>query len=211
MKNHILILVISVFISFAAIAQDNNFRLGIKGGLNLSNLNSEDTDDENMRAGFHAGIFSKIPLTENISFQPELTYSIKGAKLEYNNTVFSGKADFRLDYVDITALAVFNITPNLNIHAGPYVGLLSLAKIKNDTDNSSAFDFEEELDTDDFNKTDFGLAAGIGVDLDRVSAGIRYDLGLMTVGKEREFFGTDYTFPDAKNRVIQVYLGISLF
>ena len=36
-------------------------KFGIKGGLNLTNLHSNDFSDNHLKAGFNAGIFSKIP------------------------------------------------------------------------------------------------------------------------------------------------------
>src|SRR5258708_33515774 len=60
-------------------------KFGIKGGLNLTNLSSDDVTDNHLKAGFNVGIFSKIPVTPGFSIQPELVYSLKGAKTIYNN------------------------------------------------------------------------------------------------------------------------------
>jgi hypothetical protein len=38
-------------------------KFGIKGGLNLTNLHSDDFSDSHLKAGYNVGIFSKIPVT----------------------------------------------------------------------------------------------------------------------------------------------------
>ena len=60
-------------------------RFGIKGGLNLSNLYTEDVDDQNVLLGFNLGVFVELPITSRISLQPEFLYTTKGAELKYNN------------------------------------------------------------------------------------------------------------------------------
>src|ERR1700733_15049765 len=75
-------------------------KFGIKGGLNLSNMYVRDVSDENMKVGWNAGIYAKIPLTTGFSIQPELYYTDKGAKETYNNFIQgSGEYRFNLNYV----------------------------------------------------------------------------------------------------------------
>jgi hypothetical protein len=49
-----------------------------------------------------------------------------------------------------------------------------------------------------------------GIDIGAVSIGARYNVGLTTVGKERSFLGTPYTFPNAKNSVLNFYIALGL-
>ncbi|WP_350340135.1 porin family protein [Paraflavitalea speifideaquila] len=108
-------------------------KIGIKGGINLSNLYVDDVEDENMKVGVNVGVFAKFPLTRGFSIQPELLYSSKGAKLTYNNILGQGEYRFNLNYVELPILAVFNLGKNFNIHAGPYAALLTSANIKRKT------------------------------------------------------------------------------
>src|SRR5688572_16830898 len=83
-------------------------KFGIKGGLNLTNMHVEDdVSDENMKASFHAGFFAKLPVTRGFSIQPELLYSSKGAKQNYNN-ILQGEGEYRfnLNYIELPVLAV---------------------------------------------------------------------------------------------------------
>ncbi|MFW0737062.1 porin family protein [Flavobacterium sp. T12S277] len=189
-------------------AQNNNVNTeyGIKGGFNMSNLYSNDANDDNVLYGFNAGLYATLPISDFIAIQPEILFTTKGAKLEYNNAFASGDSKFKLNYIEVPLLVRVNITKNFNIHAGGYASYLVSSKVT----GSGDINFEQRIDTDDLNKFDAGLAAGVGVDFDPISIGLRYNYGLTTVGKERTVAGTTYTFPDAKNSNLSLYLSYKL-
>lgn len=183
---------------------------GIKAGVNMSNLYSDDVDDKNVLWGFNAGVFAAFPIADNVFIQPEILYTTKGAELEYNSDIISGTSKFKLGYVEVPLLVRFNLTENFNIHVGGYASYLVNAKVTNDTDGGDGLDFDEDLDADDFQRFDAGLSAGVGLDFNPISIGLRYNYGLTTIGKEREAFGNTYTFPDAKNSNLSLYLAYKL-
>ncbi|PIF33542.1 outer membrane protein with beta-barrel domain [Flavobacterium sp. 9] len=189
-------------------AQDNNVNteFGVKGGFNMSNLYQSEADDNNVLYGFNAGVYATLPISDFIAIQPEILFTTKGAKLDYNNALASGNAKFKLNYIEVPLLVRVNITKNFNVHAGGYASYLVSSKVTGDGD----FNFDQEVDTDDLNKFDAGLAAGVGVDFNPISIGLRYNYGLTTVGKERTVAGTTYTFPDAKNSNLTLYLSYKL-
>ncbi len=187
----------------------SNAQVGVKGGVNFSNLYSDDVDDNNVLTSFNAGFYASIPLTSSLAFQPEFLYSRKGAELEYDNAFASGATKFKLNYIEVPLLLKINLTDNINVHAGPYFAYLIDAKVT-DENSDGDINFEEEFDNDDFNKFDVGLSAGLGFDFNSIGIGARYNYGLSTVGKERDFAGTTYTFPDAKNSNISVYVALKL-
>ena len=203
---------VSIFllISFSIQAQDSiPTRIGIKGGVNFSTLYAENVDDTKMLTGINLGLFAKLPLSDHFALQPELYYTMKGAEVKYNNFFVDGTARFNLNYIEVPLLLVINITDFVNIHVGPYASYLISGRAKNES-NVNLFDFEENLDTDDYNKFDLGIAAGVGLDFNAISLGLRYNHGTTTIGKEETFLGTTYTFPDAKNGVLSLYLSLSL-
>ncbi|TDE53420.1 porin family protein [Flavobacterium sp. GT3P67] len=206
MKNSKKLIFASLVITFMTLtnanAQENVSKFGIKGGVNFSNLYTEDVDDNNMLTGFNVGFFAKLPIANNIALQPEISYTGKGAELVYNNAFVSGTAQFKLDYIEVPLLLVVNVTENFNIHAGPYAAFLVSAKTTNKSDDGS-YNFEDNIDTDDFNKFDAGLAGGVGIDLEPISFGIRYNYGLTKIGKEDS--STSFSSPDAKNSVLSFY------
>ena len=196
------------FMSITGIqAQEKTASYGFKGGLNFSNLYSDKVDDNNVLTGFNAGLYAKFPITNSIAIQPEISYTTKGAELVYNNAFVQGTAKFNVNYIEVPVLLVMNISDNFNVHVGPYAAYMVSGKTTND---SNIFSSQTELDTNDFNKFDAGIAGGLGIDLDVLNFGVRYNYGLTNVGKERNYGGTNYTFPDAKNSVLSVYVGLRL-
>ena len=214
MKNKISLLATAIILTFTAtsmVAQttsSNNSReneFGVKGGFNISNMYTDNADDENVLYGFNVGVFATFPLSEVIAIQPELYYTTKGSELKYNNDFINGSSKLRLDYIQLPVMVKFNVMEHLNIHFGPYGAYLVGAKVKSEN-NQNVFEVDEDLDTDDFEKFEFGLAAGVEFDFEPLSVGLRYDYGLTTVGKEQNFMGSNFTFPDAKNSLLNVYL-----
>ncbi|MDI6049703.1 porin family protein [Flavobacterium sp. XS2P24] len=206
MKNSKKLIFASLVITFMTLtnanAQDGASKFGVKGGVNFSNLYTEDVDDNNVLTGFNVGFFAKLPISNNIALQPEISYTGKGAELVYNNALVSGTAQFKLDYIEVPLLLVVNVTKNFNIHVGPYAAYMVSAKTTNKSDSGS-YNFEDNIDTDDFNKFDAGLAGGVGIDLEPVSFGVRYNYGLTKIGKEDS--STSFSSPDAKNSVLSFY------
>ncbi|WP_149208044.1 porin family protein [Flavobacterium johnsoniae] len=190
-------------------AQDNNVNteFGVKGGFNMSNLygSGDDVDDNNILYGFNAGVYATLPISDFVAIQPEILFTTKGAKLEYSGLV-DGDAKFKLNYIEVPLLVRVNITKNFNVHAGGYASYLVSSKVT----GSGDIEFNEDVNRDDLNKFDAGIAAGVGVDFDPISIGVRYNYGLTTVGKERTVLGNTYTFPDAKNSNLTLYLSYKL-
>lgn len=196
-------------VTFAQTTDSSKLKFGFKGGVNFSNLYTDDVEDNNVLTGFNVGLFARLPITQTFAIQPELLYTTKGAELEYNNAFVNGTSTFKLNYLELPVLLVINVSENFSVHGGPYLAYLIDGKATNDS-QGTLFDIENTLDNDDYNKFDSGVAFGIGYDTDTVGFGVRYSYGLQKVGKERNYNGTDYTFPDGKNSVINLYLSYTI-
>jgi len=180
-------------------------KFGIKGGLNLTNLYVSDVSTEHMKAGFNAGVFAKLPVTKGFSIQPELLYSVKGAKEDYNNFVQgSGEYRFNLGYMELPVLAVVNLAPNFNLHLGGYAAYLVNANIKN-VDDQGTVQGASDLNTDDFKRWDFGLVGGLGFDIENFTLGARYNYGLSHIGKDDNLTGA--LTKNSKNAGVSIYVG----
>jgi hypothetical protein len=191
-------------------AQDTNVttEFGVKGGFNMSNLYNGDADDNNILYGFNAGVYATLPISDFVAIQPEILYTTKGAELKYDNAFASGEAKFKLNYIEVPLLVRVNITKNFNVQAGGYASYLVSSKVKGTGD----VEFEEDVDTDDLNKFDAGIAAGVGVDFNPISVGLRYNYGLTKVGKDRtDALGNSFnTLGDAKNSNLTLYVSYKL-
>ncbi|MEO0334492.1 MAG: porin family protein, partial [Bacteroidota bacterium] len=205
-------------------AQFDDSRFGIKGGVNLSNFYQESLGDQNLRAGFHAGIFTELALGESFSLQPELLFTTKGNRISYGEgdnlfddlitegeDAFVGDMETNLTYIELPILAKFTISEVINLHVGPYVAYLLDGS--SDVDGSLG-DRLDNLDRDGFNNWDYGLAAGIGVDLNLVTIGFRYDLGLAGINDNAppaiDNFSWDELMNDQKNQALMFYVGVGL-
>ena len=113
-------------------------KFGIKGGLNLTNLHSDNFSDNHLKAGFNVGIFSKFRLLPDFPFNRNCCISVKGNKSDYNN-FFEGSGEYRfnLGYVELPLLAVVNLTKNFSIHGGGYGAYLTNANIKDVNNNGN--------------------------------------------------------------------------
>jgi hypothetical protein len=182
-------------------------KFGIKGGLNLTNLYIDDVKDENMKAGFNAGLFAKLPVTRGFSIQPELLYSNKGAKVTYDNLFGEGTYRFNLHYIELPLLGVINVAKNFNIHAGPYISYLAGANVTEVDKNEGTVEEVAELDADNFHRIDYGVAGGFGIDVQNFTIGARYNYGLHEIGKSGSVSGQ--ATKNSKNSAINVYLGFA--
>lgn len=201
---------LSVFTVNNAQAQSSP-RVGIKGGLNLSNLYVNDVHDENARIGWHGGLYAQLFSNEAFAIQPEVNFSTKGTGITYgsvNNTSVNINHDTRinLSYLDIPVLAVFKLGRAAEIHVGPYWSYLLKAEIRNKGNNpDNEFD---TIDRDNFDNWDYGLVGGIGFNLGKAAQlGARYNYGLNEIadsayGKAR--------LGNSKNQVAQLYLSFNL-
>lgn len=213
LRNSLFALTIGILCSTSLQAQqvdekESNSAIGIKGGLNISNLSIDDSDDKNLLYGFHAGLFNKIALSESFAIQPELLYAQKGLELDYDAAGVDGESKFKLHYIDLPVLMVFNLSRDLSINAGPYISYLAAASATTEADLFDSFDLdsEDEIDRDQFNSIDYGLSAGITFDLNPLLIGFDYNWGLRKVAKDDQ--AAEFLLGDAKNRVIRVSAGL---
>ena len=136
-----------------------NSGFGIKGGLNLANVYGDEADalDPEAFTSFHAGIYAQFALAQKFSLQIEGLYSRKGYEADIEN---------RFDYLELPFLAVYNITDNLSLHLGPQLSVMVSAKQDGD-----------EVNMENLNTFDYGLAGGAEARFRMFRLGARYNLG----------------------------------
>ena len=196
-----LLLISSVSMSFG---QSSAPKIGVKGGINFTNLYVDDVEDENMKVGFNLGLFAKLPVARGLSIQPEVLYSSKGSKITYGGVLGSGEYRFNLNYVEVPVLAVINLGEHFNIHAGGYAAYLAQSNIKEEVDDAPN-DPIANLNEDNFNRLDYGLVGGLGIDIQNITIGARYNYGLKEVGKSDNF--ASMALRNSKNSAISLYIG----
>jgi Outer membrane protein beta-barrel domain len=175
MKKVVLVLAI-IAVGFGAQAQ---VKFGVKAGLNGYNFSGDDTDGENFKTkiGFNAGGFANIPVGEKFSVQPELIYSVEGAKISEGED----RVNYNMNYINIPVLVQFNSASGFYAEAGPQIGFLTSAKADTKIGGVST-----DTDVKEFFKgTNFSAAIGLGYKLSSgLGFGARYNFGLGNIGEE---------------------------
>lgn len=182
---------------------------GLKAGLNLSNMFIENVNDNNLKAGFNAGVFLRTDLTESVFLQPELNFTTKGSSVDYDYILGQGVTNYNFNYVEIPVLIGARLGTIFRIEAGPYAGFLISGNVVNDADDD-VLDFDEKINRDDFNSTDFGLAVGFGLGNDQIEFNARYNYGISDIGTTDSFNGLSYSLRNAHHSVWQFGVAIGL-
>jgi hypothetical protein len=164
MKKYLLSAALLLVLSISAKAQ---FSLGIKGGVNYSNINTDNLSNSSV-AGYQVGAFARFG--GNIYLQPEVYVSSTGGKFHSDDNSYTGSVRFTNLNVPLLLGARFG-PQNLNfrIMAGPdYISNLSTSENFSQNFNSAYNDFGH------YKNSTLGYQAGFGVDLGAITADLRY-------------------------------------
>ncbi|GAB3315058.1 porin family protein [Hymenobacter humi] len=187
-----IVLSLAVLVGAATAAQAQNVTFGIKAGVNLSNVSGDNTDNFKSLVGANAGVAANFGFSDLLSFQPELLYSMKGAKLEEGGD----KVESRLNYLDVPLLLKLNADGPF-FEAGPQVGFLVSQKTTYDIGGVT----NSSTSTDGTRKVDLGYVLGVGYQLaSGPSLGLRYNGGISDLSDPS-------TTEKNRNSVFQVQLG----
>jgi opacity protein-like surface antigen len=206
MAKKILLLFLSFFIILSTQAQ---FKIGLRGGLNYSNVVGVPRHlsfvEKKFKVGYNIGVFSRIDIFKKISFNPELSYSNKGHR--YSGTSNTSAGNLHLNYLNLHALIGYKVFKSLDVLVGPEVGYLLSARSKFDSENINV----RSIWDNDF---DFGITGGVNYYItDKLLCGFKYSHGLSSVIKNidvRDESGVK-TGEKAKlqNRTFQLTVGYS--
>ena len=179
MKKFFVFLSVMAIAATSANAQNANF--GLKAGMTASNMKFTGGDNlggfsvnASTKIGFYAGVISELNVAEDFAIQPELYYSLLGAKAK--GDIASGKLD--LSYVSLPVLAKYT-HDGFSAFAGPQIGYLISSKTKA---NGQTEDIKDEMNSIDFSGViglGYTLPNGFGLDA-------RYQAGIANIAKESE-------------------------
>lgn len=200
------LLVLGLALGLGTAANAQGPAIGVKGGLNVSNLHVDEANDENSRIGFNLGVFGRTAPEAPIGLQVELLYSTKGTHATYSGFfgIVDQDVDFNLNYLELPVLVGFRLGSVLELQAGGYAGYLLSAKASTTGDLGSGSD---DLDRDNFMSMDYGVVGGVALNLGTLQVGARYNYGLAEIADSD---AAKTVLGDAKNACVQVYLGIGL-
>lgn len=170
MKKFLLSAVLLLAVCISARAQ---FNLGIKGGVNFSNMDADNFHNSNI-TGYQVGVFARIG--GGLYLQPEAYISSTGGNFDsyQNNTTYNGHV--RFTNLDVPLLVGLRFGPknlNLRVMAGPVYNYILNTNENFSSNINGAFN-----DFGHYNNSTFGYQAGVGIDLGALTIDGRYQGGL---------------------------------
>lgn len=173
MKVKLSVLAVCIFLAQASIAQ---FRVGIKGGANITKVDGKSFKDE-FKYGYHLGGTLEIGLGGKLSIQPEVLFNQYQTTVDssfkniYQNAVdFSNYQNVKLNYLTIPLMLNYKVGSLLTLQAGPQFGVL-IDQDKNLLENGEAA----------FTNGDFSLAGGAQINISKLRLTGRYFVGLANI------------------------------
>jgi hypothetical protein len=190
-------IVILLMIAGTAAFAQFQVAVGIKGGPNFANINTDASAGQNYknRTGFHAGAFTLFKFTK-VGIQPEILFSQQGSTLQINSQDF----EQNYSYINIPVMLKLYTIAGINLQVGPQFGFVSKAEVESLVNNvKTTTDIKDQV-----KGSDLSLALGAGWDLPfGLTLDARYNLGLSKINEGNNS-------PDAKNQVFQVSVGFKI-
>jgi hypothetical protein len=178
MKKYLLSLAAIMLVAISARAQ---FTLGVKGGVNVSKLNTDNYTQSSV-AGYLVGAFARIG--KGFYVQPEIYLGSKGGEYNYdtNGSTVGGNGKVRFTTLDVPVLIgeSFGASSfNIRAMAGP---VYSYVLDRNTTFSSNLSAAYQDLG--DYNHSTLGYQAGLGIDLGNIALDARYEGGLTALNQK---------------------------
>lgn len=179
MKKIILLSCLFLLTSIGVFAQLPSFTLGLKGGVNYSQLKTKsDLTDHNSILGYQVGVWARVG-GAGMYLQPELYLGSKGNDFIQTNGA-TGK--IRFTTLDVPLLLGTKIGPsklNIRFMAGPLISFI--------IDQSTTFDaaYTSVTDYKNYKNQTLGVQAGAGVDIGNLSVDLRYEAGLSNISQSK--------------------------
>lgn len=169
---------------FSASAQDKLFTVGLRAGVNLSQVSGNDLSlasggknfsfksNDTRAYGFVGGIFMRFG--RKVFIQPEILLSQKGGKFDvFEDGKSNGRSvDLKLTNIDLPILVGVKIGNVLRINAGP-VATFRLSDNGNIGD--SIKEYQGQNATEIFRDAVLGYQAGLGFDIGKLNIDLRYE------------------------------------
>ena len=153
-------------------------QFGATAGLNMANIT--DTDDSKMRLGIRLGASFSTELSDVMTLQSGLLYSVKGFAFELDFLSTTVDADWSLGYIEIPFGVKFAVSDQFSLDAGLYSAFLISSVVTVDGESSDS-------DTEGLNTIDFGIGLGASFSAtDAISINIGYQMGLNTVVEDAD-------------------------
>jgi hypothetical protein len=177
LKTSLIVLALTAVFSTQSFSQ--SVKLGIEGGLNMSNSSFTPELQSSSRTGMMVGGFAEIKVSPVLSIKPGVRYIMKGFSTPNN---LGTQTAYKVNYIEIPALLkvtfpLSQVKPYLE--AGPSISL----RVSANAEQTGLQQVQESDVSQVFESTEFGLYFGSGLDF-RVGSNVEmftsfgYGLGL---------------------------------
>jgi len=184
--------------------------LGIKVGLNFTNVTGTSSISNSSETGYQVGLFLDPHSSSLLGSRTELVYSHQAYSFSSGTTTGTNY----LNYIMLAQLMAINITHFVQIQIGTQIAYLLNAK--SDSNKASTGYAQADQILDYYNRFDFGFSGGLEVrPFMGFLVGARYNLSLTnlykiptsTNGTEPPSFIPSAGDVNFKNNLLQIYLG----
>jgi len=198
----VFLLVLLIPAMASAQATPSAVTFGVKGGVALSTLSSTDSPlTPATLTSPTVGAFVTFRLTRHLAIQPEALYARKGAREGAAEEILSFTETERLTYLAVPVFARLSFASEGRVRpyvlAGPEFGFRLAAT---ETGEIAGAEAGSDDVSENFRRTDIGVALGAGVEVRRFLVEGRYTMGLTNID------ATGLT--TVKNRVFAILAGV---
>lgn len=153
-----------------------SFQMGLKAGANLSKLSTDNTFSSENRAGYYAGLWTRIGAV-GLHLQPELYLTGKNTTLE-DGSGQENKVKFTsLDVPVLVGTKIGAAGVGLRLNTGPVISFVL-------SDEQSLGDAAGSVFQGDFKGQNFAWQFGAGLDIGNIGLDLRYETGLSKIGRD---------------------------
>ncbi|SDK79811.1 outer membrane insertion C-terminal signal [Salinimicrobium catena] len=182
-----------------------DLKFGIKGGINLSEMRSNEFQNKEGHTGYHLGALVSFPLAGRFSLETGLGYSTQGGTAEFSNEVGKTRAEMDLDYLQLPVMIKILVVPKLSINAGTYLNFLVHEEIGAEHTSPFLYSFLPIDPTEiQYDTNDLEVNAALGLNYELSSRFCLYTTFVQGVTNAVEFGEGSVK---ARNRTYQVGIG----
>jgi hypothetical protein len=190
-------------------------QLGLKAGLNFTNVTNVSSVNNQSSSGFNAGVFFSTPYNKIIGSKTELVFSRQG----YNYETGTVSGNVNLDYIMLPTYMCINITKYFQIQLGMQFGYLMNANADSVNKNPGGSSGALNGALNYYNRFSYSLGGGVEVHpFKGMLVGARLNVSLTNLYKlpDPSTYGTTVTtmtppsfVPDVniKSNLLQLYVG----
>lgn len=165
MKKMLCLAFVLITLQTAVVAQ--KVRVGAKAGLNLSEVRTNDKEENKeigIRPSIHAGLVFDININKNLSFQPQVLYSGRGANEDHEDH----KDIYKFNSIELPLNLLYrsgNKSGSFFIGGGPSIGYNLSGSLEATDDPNENFDFEFGSGDGEIRRIDLGVNVLAGYEL----------------------------------------------